>query len=228
MQALGIGLMANLDPMVSEPLQRRERRQTGGSPRARYDPEEYDTADRSRAGKGTRVAPPLGSPRHNGTRNHATKRNKELGGGMLGVRKLYLCRWCGLPKKNHSCEGAVDPELLASRQQAARSLTAPQQDVAMSSSSSTGSTAEEEEGGDEVETVVAPSPKLCAWHPPRKELGLSVDTHGRHAEASVGVPTGTNAVGKRIEGVFLCEGASLQWYGGLVTEFSEPSGEHLV
>ena len=147
---------------------------------------------------------------------------------MLGVRKLYLCRWCGLPKKNHSCEGAVDPELLASRQQAARSLTAPQQDAAMSSSSSSGSTAEEEGGSDGVETVVAPSPKLRAWHPPRKELGLSVDTHGWHARASVEVPTGVNAVGKRIEGVFLCEGASLQWYGGLITEFSESSGEHLV
>ena len=229
MQALGIGL--NLDALVPEPLQRRERRQTGGSSRARYDPEEYDTADRSRARKGTRLAPPLGSPRHNETRNHATKRNKlakDLGGGMLGVRKLYLCRWCGLPKKNHSCEGAVDPELLASRQQAARSLTAPQQDAAMSSSSSTGSTAEEEGGSDEVETVVAPSPKLRAWHPPRKELGLSVDTHGWHAQASAEVSTGVNAVGKRIEGVFLCEGALLQWYGGLITEFSESSGEHLV
>ena len=229
MQALGIGLAANLD-MAPEPLQRRERRQTGNSPRVRYNPEEYDTADRSRARKATRVAPPFGSPRHNETRNHATKRNKlarDLGGGMLGARKLYLCRWCGLPKKNHSCEGAVDPELLASRQQAARSLTAPQPEAAMSSSSSTGSTAEEEGGGDEAETVLAPSPKRRAWHPPRNELGLSVDTQWQ-AEASAEALAGVNAVGKRIEGVFLCEGASLQWYGGLITRFSESSGEHLV
>ena len=229
MQALGIGLAANLD-MAPEMLQRRERRQTGNSPRVRYNPEEYDTADRSRARKATRVAPPFGSPRHNETRNHATKRNKlarDLGGGMLGARKLYLCRWCGLPKKNHSCEGAVDPELLASRQQAARSRTAPQPEAAMSSSSSTGSTAEEEGGGDEAETVLAPSPKRRAWHPPRNELGLSVDTQWQ-AEASAEALAGVNAVGKRIEGVFLCEGASLQWYGGLITRFSESSGEHLV
>jgi len=232
MLALGLGLTAHLDPVALEPL-RRERRRTGDSPRARYDPEEYDTADRSRSRKASRNAPPSGSPKHNGTRNNAAKRNRlakeGLGGGMLGVRKLYLCRWCGLPKKNHSCEGAVDPELLASRQQAARSLTAPRQDAAMSSSSSTGSTAEEEGGADEVETVVASSPKLRAWPPPRKELGLTVDAHGRHAQqASAEALTGVHAVGKRIEGVFLCEGASLQWYGGLITEFSESSDEHLV
>ena len=98
----------------------------------------------------------------------------------------------------------------------------------MSSSSSTGSTAEEEGGGDEAETVLAPSPKRRAWHPPRKELGLSVDTHGWQAETSAEALAGVNAVGKRIEGIFLCEGASLQWYGGLITRFSESSGEHLV
>ena len=111
---------------------------------------------------------------------------------MLGVRKLYLCRWCGLPKKNHSCEGAVDPELLASRQQAARSLTAPQPEAAMASSSSTGSTAEEEGGGDEAENVLAQSTKQRAWHPPRKEIGLSVDTHGWQAETSEEALAGVN------------------------------------
>ena len=53
MQALGIGLVANLD-MAPEPLQKRERRQTGNSPRVRYNPEEYDTAG-SRARKATRA-----------------------------------------------------------------------------------------------------------------------------------------------------------------------------
>lgn len=229
MLALGLGLTAHLDPMASEPMHRRERRRTGDSPRARYDPEEYDTADRSRSRKGSRIAP-SGSPKQSGTRNHAMKRGRlgkeGLGGGVLGVRKLYLCRWCGLPKKNHTCEGAVDPELLASRQQA-RTLTAPRRD-AMSSSSSTGSTAEEEGGGaDEIETVVAPSPKLRAWQQSRKELRRSVDTHAS-GHACVEAPTAEQAVGKRIEGVFLCEGASLQWYGGLITEFSESSAEHLV
>ena len=226
MLALGLGLTAHLDPVALEPMQQgRERRRTGGSPRARYDPGEYD-ADRSRPRNSSRIAPPSGLPKQ-GSRNHAAKRSRlskeGLGGGLVGVRKLYLCRWCGLPKKNHVCEGAVDPELLANRQQAARSFTAPRQEAAMSSSSSTGSTAGEEAGGaDEVETVLALSPKVRAWQPPRKALGV-VDAQGR-----AHVSTEVQAVGKRIEGVFLCDGGSLQWYGGLVTEFSESTEEHLV
>ena len=232
---LALGLTTNLEPVPAPALQMRERRRTGDPyARMRFEPEPDSYSDRSRSRKAARTAPTIGSAKRSARTNNGNKRNKvikdNVGAGMMGGRKLYLCRWCGLPKKNHTCEGAVDPATLASRQQAARGLSSgvTRRD-AMSSSSSTGSTADDDDmpgGGDEDEQEPARPAKLPAAQQARQGACLTVETFSYAMGAEF--PAGIQAVGKRIEGVFLCEGGLLQWYGGLITEFSESDGEHLV
>lgn len=193
----------------------------------------------------------------------------------FGGRKLYLCRWCGLPKKNHVCEGAVDASVLASRQRAARSAQANSSPGSSSSSLST-MMAEEDTGADSfqnesddaepVEISTRGTGRTRARQQQRSapmSTSMVIDTDC--SDLFDVSPSGITAIGSRIEGAFMCDSGAMQWYaslpdarvslrdsvpigplpqcpsafgpcpnalhcrfGGVISEFSQSTGEHLV
>lgn len=198
----------------------------------------------------------------------------------FGGRKLYLCRWCGLPKKNHVCEGAVDALVLASRQRAARSANANGSRIDSSGSSSSSLStmaAEEDTSADSIHNEsddadpVAISTRGTGRTRARQQqrsapvsTGMIIDTDC--SDLFDVSPSGITAIGSRIEGAFMCDSGAMQWYaslpdervrsgdsvsqwdrcpdvpprcdqclnapqcrfGGVISEFSQTTGEHLV